>query len=855
MKKILLVAVICLILLLSTTSVHAEAAETPDYFARIFGGNDVVMLLTGPQTGSIPAAVLYSGLAAVIVALLILTGILVRILRKLKHRNREIDNLYELRKAFIDADDRIVYLKDENYRYIFVNKAMEAFYQKDSPEIIGKDDYSLTDKDFADMRRKTDEEAMKKGERVLSEVRFDGRVYKANKFPIKLLNGHYGIGAYIEDVTDDFSKKKKEEQTLLRNSILVDVFSRDFNTAEEQLEYVLDKALKLTGSELGYICLYDEENRKFTLCTRPQGFSGNLCQGDEAAAAGGSITMAGLLQEAVRTRIPVVMNDLEDWEEPGDCPAGQARVKKCMVVPVKIENRIPAAILLANKEADYDEDDARQITILMTGVWNAKERRERSLQLEKAYSELTENKDKLQLILDSTAEAIYGMDTRGICTFCNASCARMLGYDEPSELIGKNMHARIHHSYNDGRPVPAEECRILKALETGEGTRVEDEVFWRKDGTSFDVEYFSYPQYKDGVVVGAVVTFIDITERKKAEAKIKYLSIHDPLTDLYNRMFFEEELARFDRQEEYLPVSIIMGDVNGLKLTNDVFGHAAGDALLMSAATVFRRHCRPSDVICRIGGDEFVIFMPNTAKTEAESIMNDIREDFSREKISAVRGSISMGVGEKASMEQDLNMALETAEYRMYREKTLNRRGIDIGFVRDIMDTLFEVYPQEVDHSRAVSGICRDIAVAMGLPDAEVKRIIDAGEMHDIGKIAAHDGTPVSGDLSDEGAGKEMRQHPAIGYRILNSLESTADLAEIVLAHHERWDGAGYPKGLRGEEIPLASRIIAVAERFDHLTRRLGKTDSEAEDIIRSQSGQAFDPRVVNAFLKARNQA
>ena len=106
-----------------------------------------------------------------------------------------------------------------------------------------------------------------------------------------------------------------------------------------------------------------------------------------------------------------------------------------------------------------------------------------------------------------------------------------------------------------------------------------DEVFWRADGTSFAAEYYSYPQLKDGKVIGAVVTFMDITERKKAEEKIRYISFHDSLTGLYNRTFFEEELKRLDT-ERNLPISIIMGDMNGLKLTNDIFGHTAGDMLL-----------------------------------------------------------------------------------------------------------------------------------------------------------------------------------------------------------------------------------------------------------------------------------
>ncbi|MEI8340462.1 MAG: PAS domain S-box protein [Verrucomicrobiota bacterium] len=149
---------------------------------------------------------------------------------------------------------------------------------------------------------------------------------------------------------------------------------------------------------------------------------------------------------------------------------------------------------------------------------------EAHLQLENRVQERTlelqQSKDQLQLLLDSTAEAIYGIDTDGACTFCNPACLHILGYESEEELLGKDMHVQIHHKYADGSCFPVEECRIFQAFQKDIGTHVDDEVLWRADGTRFPAEYWSYPQHVNGVVVGAVVTFIDITERKKAEAGI-----------------------------------------------------------------------------------------------------------------------------------------------------------------------------------------------------------------------------------------------------------------------------------------------------------------------------------------------
>ncbi len=126
----------------------------------------------------------------------------------------------------------------------------------------------------------------------------------------------------------------------------------------------------------------------------------------------------------------------------------------------------------------------------------------------------------IRLLLDSTAEAIYSVDLKGQCTVCNAACARMLGYDHPAELIGKNTHNLMHHSRPDGTPYPITECKIFLAFRTGEESHVEDEVFWRKDGSRFPVEYWSIPVRKHGNIIGSVVTFIDITERKQAQAEL-----------------------------------------------------------------------------------------------------------------------------------------------------------------------------------------------------------------------------------------------------------------------------------------------------------------------------------------------
>ncbi len=478
--------------------------------------------------------------------------------------------------------------------------------------------------------------------------------------------------------------------------------------------------------------------------------------------------------------------------------------------------------------------------------------KDRTSNLMKLNIALAENKKQLKLILDSTAEAIYGIDINGNCTFCNASCLNMLGYEHQDELLGKNMHEQIHHSYKDGRIMSLSECKVIKALTDGKGVHVDDEVFWRADGTSFDVEYYSYPQFRNNKVIGAVITFMDNTERKKIERQIKYLSEHDSLTGLYNRMYFENVLTMVDCKEN-IPISFVFADVNGLKLTNDIFGHAAGDNLIIKSANILKRACSEKDSVARIGGDEFVLVLPRTDKEDAEKLIEKIRSEFSTEKIMSIQCSMSMGASTKTQMSQKIKRVMENAENAMYKEKTLLRKSVNKQLINTIIDTLHENNPSEKRHSEVVSQLCRKIGLALNLPEKEVRRLEEAGFLHDIGKISFDNGIINKHEDLTQEEQDEIQQHSILGYRILNMFDDTLDLAEAVYSHHETWDGKGYPKGLKQKEIPLPARIISVAESYDRIVNKLGgsaQSKRAAVKIIMDNAGTQFDPEIAELFAK-----
>ena len=345
----------------------------------------------------------------------------------------------------------------------------------------------------------------------------------------------------------------------------------------------------------------------------------------------------------------------------------------------------------------------------------------------------------------------------------------------------------------------------------------------------------------------------DVTDRIKKSEEILYLSYHDQLTGLYNRRFYEEELKRLD-QERNLPLTIAMGDVNGLKLVNDSFGHALGDELLQKVAEILRLGCRADDIIARIGGDEFVIILPKADLGEAEQIICRINELAAKEKVGNLDVSISFGYGVKREKMQDLQEVFKDAENQMYRNKLLVSHSLRSKTIDLIMHTLYENNHREMQHSLRVSELCGALAVAFKLEQEEIRQIKIAGLMHDIGKIGIPEQILNSTNSLTAVEKDEIKRHSEIGYRILSSVSEFSEIASYVLEHQERWDGTGYPRGLQGAEICLPARIIAIADAFDAMTRKraYGKSLDRLASIAEMQrcSGTQFDPELVEVFLE-----
>lgn len=350
-----------------------------------------------------------------------------------------------------------------------------------------------------------------------------------------------------------------------------------------------------------------------------------------------------------------------------------------------------------------------------------------------------------------------------------------------------------------------------------------------------------------------VGTHIDITERKKAQEEIEYLSLHDALTGLNNRRFFERELSRLDGPK-HLPLTLGVIDVNGLKLTNDAFGHQAGDELLKKVAEVLKREKGQEDRLARIGGDEFGILLPNRHETYAKELALRIQRAVAEEEVRGLPVSVSIGWKAKTEERESVFSTFKAAEDAMYRQKASERTSLRYQSIHLITQTLYAKSPREQEHANRVSALCAAMGQRMGMSGAEVNELATAGMLHDIGKVVISESILDRATPLEPSEWLEIKRHPEVGYSILSTVNEYGPLAECVHAHHERWDGAGYPRGLRGDAIPLLARVITIADSYDAMVTdrpyRKAMPPEAALEEIEACSGFQFDKELVPVFLQ-----
>jgi len=355
-----------------------------------------------------------------------------------------------------------------------------------------------------------------------------------------------------------------------------------------------------------------------------------------------------------------------------------------------------------------------------------------------------------------------------------------------------------------------------------------------------------------------VAIFDDVTEKKQAEETTKYLADHDYLTGVFNRRYFENEYEEKNTRA-YYPLAIVAGDLNGLRLINDSFGHSSGDLAIQQFAIEIQKNIPIDAILARIGGDEFAIMLTRSSAAEAKKLACQL-QSIIRLSIKDSKGTdagivltAAFGYSHQLHSGQGLYELTKEADTYMYRRKFLENTNKRSNVVDAIMSTLFEKSEREQQHSLRVSSISLAIAKAMQLDDVTIAKVRVAGALHDIGKIAIDESILNKADGLNEQEWEIVKQHPIRGARILASIDEYLEIVPIVKAHHERIDGCGYPAGLTDKQIPIEAKIIAVADSFDAMTvkrpyRNQISKELAAEELM-NNIGCQFDAEIVNVFV------
>ncbi|MGM0410670.1 MAG: diguanylate cyclase domain-containing protein [Bacillota bacterium] len=406
------------------------------------------------------------------------------------------------------------------------------------------------------------------------------------------------------------------------------------------------------------------------------------------------------------------------------------------------------------------------------------------------------------------------------------------------EVLNKNIHQilpEISLNYNFNRNSKDQEENNL-TIELNK----KEQKMW------IDIRS-SKMEYKD--IELKILILVDITEQKKSEEEIRYLRFHDQLTGLYNRDYFMEEIKRLDTKRQF-PLTLIMIDINKLKLINDVYGHNKGDFLIKSAAEILEDNLREEDILARIGGDEFAIILPQTNENRGKEIIKRINKKCANFNQKGIIVSMALGLATKNDINQEIDEIFKLADDDMYKNKTSESKEIREKIIDNIKNNLKEKTDESKKHIKEIKKLVSRFADKLNLEKKDKDKLLLLAEIHDIGKISFSKEFFKKNRKLTEKESEKLKDHPEYGYRICRVIPEFNSIAKEILSHHERWDGKGYPQGLKGKEIPYLARIITIIDNYLSLKNDKKREKEAIIAKLKEKAGIFLDPELTGYFIK-----
>ncbi len=665
-----------------------------------------------------------------------------------------------------------------------------------------------------------------------------------------LINDQEGRTKEIIFSSRDITERKKAEQVLANQlelqKVIAEISAAFINLSTESINESIDQALHLAGNS------FNIDRIKVILCSDDEKYVAKAYEYSKPGIEPVLYDLSNIKFE----NYPWLMKKLKLGETifipsveglPSEAAFEKSffqehLIKSGLIIPILSDNKMLGHIGFGSvsEESFWSDEHVSLLKVVAEIIASA-------LIKQRAEDALRESEKKYREILEFTEDAYYAVDLRGNFTACNRAMEKMLGYNE-KELIGLNFRSlcqnsdQIYKVFNQAFEKAKPRFSVIINL-------------IRKDGSNITADLsLSLIYNKEGYIVGFRGLGRDITERMQLEEQLKYLSFQDQLTGLYNRRYFENELDRLDGGREY-PVTVISADLDGMKLINDSLGHRKGDQYLKACANLLEENMRSSDILARVSGDEFAIILPRTNQKEANKLISRIRNaiDAYNEVQPDLPISISMGLAVSEKDTQLLEETYSMADSNMYQDKLQRNQQACGNIVKALLayqDDRKRDGGKENEYKKQLS---IKIGQKIGLNDQQMANLIALSEACHLGNVAIPESVFNKQGRLKQDEWEMVRQHSEKGSRIASFSPALNKIADLILYHHENFDGSGYPAGIKGEAIPVECRIMSVVSSFIAMTsyRTYGKvlSNQEAIEELRRCSGNQFDPKLVEVFI------